>query len=559
MAEAAFEAPPDARALALANLQQIDRALQGGGVSLRHGWWIRQRSWTKRVRAWQFPPLHGGTLRWASGAVLVLVLLLSAVLTSRLLAQGSEQWTLGVSLSDQEFVGVRDEVRKRKNTLGVPIVVESIDRQSLVSNWEERVAAARQSKAQEVWNLVSVDNDKVGLLVQKGLVRELPQQLVKALPLDPLFQELLKKHRINGRYYAVPFHPNVKVLFVNQAMLDKAGKKLPTTKEELVQFVKALYTNRQGRMAIQAHPGKAAAVTVFEWVKSMDGDPLTLADDGARQAFKLLWKVAPFLASESDHLQFDTANQDLVTDKVAVVDNWTYGIKVVMRDYEKKNIEVTPGWVVPGLQKHILGGDVLVIPTNVPHPERAIKMIELLVAKETQRALAEQLFWAPVRQDVYAELSAQPETKKYFGVIQSALQRALKAEVLRPMTPSWPLIEDVLSDALQAVLQQGRKLGSEETSEKDIEDRIDALLSKYIKRLQDIPSEFKRCDVSTKPCKGVEESTAPSIQALARINGTEPEYLALVNGRGEGAPVSPKTMQFLLVPTSEAGSEGENR
>jgi ABC-type glycerol-3-phosphate transport system substrate-binding protein len=88
---------------------------------------------------------------------------------------------------------------------------------------------------------------------------------------------------------------------------------------------------------------------------------------------------------------------------VSVVDNWAYGIKVVMGDFEKKNIKVTPGWRG---SVRVLGGDVLAIPKNAPHPERAIKLIEQVVAKETQCALAEMLFWVPVREDVHTELSA---------------------------------------------------------------------------------------------------------------------------------------------------------
>jgi hypothetical protein len=301
-------------------------------------------------------------------------------------------------------------------------------------------------------------------------------------------------------------------------------------------------------VAIQAHPGKAAAVTVFEWVTAMEGEPLTLADAGTQQAFTYLWNLAPFLAPESSTIQFDTANNVLITDKVSMVDNWPFGIKVVMGDFKKAHIKVTPG-----VEKsaHVLGGDVLAIPRGAPHPEWAIPLIEQLVAKQTQRALAEKLFWPPVRADVYAELSAKPGMKEYFGVIQTALQTA----VMRPITPGWSLIEEVLSDALQEVLRQGRLAHGTPATTAD----IDALLRPYAARLRKIPREFTRCEVGAnkitgdEPCEGVQEQTTLAITDLAQVFKTTPAILAKVNGRGELDPVSPETMRTLLVPKPEPG------
>jgi len=226
---------------------------------------------------------------------------------------------------------------------------------------------------------------------------------------------------------------------------------------------------------------------------------------------------------------------------------------VVMRDFEKKNITVTSG-----LQKSVLGGDVLVIPTNAPHPERAIKLIELLVDTETQLALAKKLFWAPVHGDVYTALSEQPEMKEYFGVIHTALQSTLDTGVLRPMTPIWGLIAEVLSDALQDVLAQGRKKNAPATTKE-----IDDLLEKYVDRLQKIPTDVTTCIVvanqttDTKDCTEVQYIVAgltkPSIEALALSLATKPKYLAMLNDRGVGDPVSPKTMQILLIPKLKAG------
>ena len=178
-------------------------------------------------------------------------------------------------------------------------------------------------------------------------------------------------------------------------------------------------------------------------------------------------------------------------------------------------------------------------PRGPPHPDLAIKLVEGLVAKETQRALAENLFWAPVREDVYAELSGQEGRKEYFEVIREALRTA----VMRPITPSWGMVEEVLSDALQEVLRKGRE---QKTSAPD----IDALFRPYAARLREIPREYTPCVLVAKKTAGdrsceVEEK---SFKDLAHDFKTTPALLAIVNGRGGLDPVSPKNMQILLVP-----------
>jgi ABC-type glycerol-3-phosphate transport system substrate-binding protein len=287
----------------------------------------------------------------------------------------------------------------------------------------------------------------------------------------------------------------------------------------------------------------------------MGGDPLNLrgpeAREAFREAFKRLWKLAPYLEPESKNIQFDTANNFLIANKVSMVDNWTYGIKVVMGVHQKQNIKVTRG--LPG-SFHVLGGDVLAIPTGISKErvERAIKLIEQLVAKETQRALAEKLFWAPVREDVYAELYAQKGmTEEYFRVIREVLRDA----AIRPITPYWDIVQEVLSEALREVLKQAPARKDLET-DAQIDAHIDSLLKPYIKKLQDIPLEIESCVVVERAttigdeCQ-VEVKTDISYRDLASKLNKDAATLAMVNGRGELDIVSPKKTQIILVPNKK--------
>jgi ABC-type glycerol-3-phosphate transport system substrate-binding protein len=468
---------------------------------------------------------------------------------------------VGVSL--EEWLGLKDMREEWENRAGVTIDLQPIDPDKVAANLD----CMATTKA--ILDLIAVDNDAVGILVAKGYLQELSPYLRDvALPRDPLFQDLQQKHRIDGRDYVVAFHPNVKLVYYNQDILNKAKKQPPSTWEELYEIARDLDNlaskdpNSWGRVAIQAYDGKPAAVTVFEWVKTMKGDPLTLKGPETREAFKRLWRLAPYPARESLKIQFDSANSVLITDRVAVVDNWTYGIKVVIEDFKKNSIKVSPG--LPG-SVHVLGGDVLAIPTGVPkeRAELAIKLIGQLTAKETQRALAEKLFWAPVREDVYKDLSVQEGRREYFQVILDVLRDAK----IRLITPNWGWVQTVLSSALGAVLEKGRKQKPPE-DEAEFNAAIDDLLRPYIKALEAIPPEYTPCDlvakktVDDKPCVPevaresfdrllINPQKPPDIGEVASALDTKSGILAAVNGRGELSPLSPKTMPILLVPNKK--------
>jgi hypothetical protein len=109
--------------------------------------------------------------------------------------------------------------------------------------------------------------------------------------------------------------------------------------------------------------------------------------------------------------------------------------------------------------------------------------------------------------------------------------------VLRPTTPEWLLVEDVLSEALGDVLEQG---SAEDAPDPDQNPTvIDDLLRRYIERLEKISS------LAFEACK-VEVSTEKSVEDLAEKLKIDAGDLAKVNSRDKSDSVRPQTI--LLVP-----------
>jgi hypothetical protein len=121
------------------------------------------------------------------------------------------------------------------------------------------------------------------------------------------------------------------------------------------------------------------------------------------------------------------------------------------------------------------------------------------------------------------------------------------------MTSKWVLVQDILSEALQEVLQKGRSKGPATPAD------IHALLDKYSARLQATP-KIVACSVvaqltpaGNKSCQ-VPVATAKSYQDLGPTfdtKDTEGAILAKLNGQSPSNAVSVKKTRVLLVPRTE--------
>jgi len=331
-----------------------------------------------------------------------------------------------VALADEEMMVMRDILDELEPELGTEIFLMGVESSRYIARLDRMVASGNVK-----WDLIALDNNMTAILAVKGLVEDLsnyddynelvPQSLL------PSVRPLLE---CEGKFYFAPFRPNVKIAFYNEKKFEQYGLRPPMTWEELLEVAQVFY-EKEGvvRVAIQGYPGPATAVTVFEFIMAAGGDPMSLDDSGSRAAFAFLQKLEPYLAPEYVETRFDTANGLLIDEEVYLVCNWTYGIKIVVEDAGKNEIKAYRGWRGPQGEVHVLGGDVLAVPKGAPNANKAVKLIELLLEKDTQKEMLSRLRWLPVRFDAYEGVS--PELAPYFKAVNEALSFA----VLRPTTP----------------------------------------------------------------------------------------------------------------------------
>ncbi len=373
-------------------------------------------------------------------------------------AAPSERIVFVVSLDDTEMLAFREILDDLEPKLGAQIFLMNVDSSRYVARLDDMVAGDMK------WDLIAADNNMLGLLAAKELVQELPVDARLALYPQGLMISLMPLRTFDEKFYFVPFRPNVKIAFYNDEKLAEEALEPPKSWDELLEVAKG-----GGRVAIQGHTGPAAAVTLFEFVTAAGGDPLTLDDDGSREAVAFLQEIAPYLAPQYLTTQFDTANELLIDDQVYLVDNWTFGIQAAVVSPEKWEIKAYSGWSGPEGEVHVLGGDVLAVPKGAPNTDLAIRLMELLVSKDTQQSMRDKLSWMPVRVDAYE--GVDPKLAPYFDAVRDAFVGAK----IRPTVPQWTLAEDILDRAFQELVVEGEDI---------------ARLESYARELRDIPGEY---------------------------------------------------------------------
>jgi trehalose transport system substrate-binding protein len=301
-------------------------------------------------------------------------------------------------------------------------------------------------------HLFAQDNLNLRILVDEGRVQDLgdfqiPSEVVPAMIPEP----------IDGTQYFLPFRPNVRVAYVNTEKFATAEASAPTTVEEFQATAEQLKSAADGeaKVTLSLEPTSgAAAVTISEWIVSFGGDPLVLNDEGSVAAFEFLqgmWQDE-LLARESLQAKFDTEVDYLRGETAWLAQNWPFTSGTFSTEGILEVFDVYEGWSGPEREAHVIGGDVLGIPTGVEGDQKtaALALAEFLMSKEAQETLAAQNAWPSVRSDAYAQVPE--DLQETFNAIQGALEGGW----YRPAVPYWSAVDEAINAAIQQVMIDGK-------------------------------------------------------------------------------------------------------
>lgn len=301
-------------------------------------------------------------------------------------------------------------------------------------------------------HLFAQDNLALTQLVDAGLVQDLSGV---AIP-DKVITSMVPP-KFGGRSYFLPFRPNVRITYLDESRLRSAGARPPRTTADLLAVARKLKAaSGQAAVTLSLAEGDPAAVTISELIVSYGGDPLVLNDAGSQEAFSFLeqmWSEG-LIARESLFARYDTEVEYLRTGTSWLAQNWSFTSAVLAKEGLLRKFTVSAGWKGPARAAHVIGGDVLGIPTGVKGKQRAaaLALARYLMSKEAQEFLVRENAWASIRTDAYSTVPR--EQRETFDAIQEALEGGW----FRPSVPYWPEVTVRMNEAVDRILLQQQEV-----------------------------------------------------------------------------------------------------
>jgi trehalose transport system substrate-binding protein len=350
--------------------------------------------------------------------------------------RGKNELRVAVTLAPAERQLFEEQVLPDfKQRTGLDVTFVQMEPDTLMDVLENETASP--------FDLLAVDNNQVGQLADKDLVRDLSDE-VSSIPPETI-PSMRALTRVDDRTLFFPFRPNVMITYYDQAQLQRLGVSSPENWQQLLDVATEL--DRHGQhLELQGAPGSPSATQLDEFLLQAGGDPLALDSPQSLQALTFLAQLAPHLGDHTAKAKFDTVNDDLASGDAAVAPNWTFGVSELVVKQGRRDIAAYPGWAGPAGPAHVLGGDVLAIPKVAERRKPALKLAEYLMSQPVQATLATQLFWPSMRTDAYRDV--QPELRPYWDAINDAMANATP----RPAIACWHDVEQVLSKAWDSIV-----------------------------------------------------------------------------------------------------------
>jgi len=377
----------------------------------------------------------------------IIFLLISLIFLTSCSAPKESTLKVSMSLSDEEWRVVKEEIipkfEHRNHCRIETLQIEAGDLPQILKS---------QSMAGKMEiDVFAQDNMQLSILVEEDLVENLSGY--RGMIPKETEQSLISAGEFNRKLYFLPFRPNVQIVYYNEDAFKKYALNVPRNWDELIR-VAAVFKQREGvgRILFKAWGNGPTVTQLYEFIVSAGGDPFTFNDPGCLRTFDFLKKLWPYVSPDSTKAKWNTSNDYIARESVYLMQNWPFGINVIIEDYKKTNIKTYHGFAGPKGEAHVIGGDVLGIPKGSKNKALALKFIEYLQSREAQKILLEKLSWPSIRTDVYSTVSGW--RAPYFR----AVKEAMRYGVFRKNVTYWADFERYMNEAFTRIVIKGEPL-----------------------------------------------------------------------------------------------------
>jgi multiple sugar transport system substrate-binding protein len=278
---------------------------------------------------------------------------------------------------------------------------------------------------------------------------------------EEFFPGPIEAATFNGRLYAVPWYVDAGVLYYRRDLLDRHGLEPPRTWLELAQAAKLILdAERDSRLAGFVWQGKqyeGLMCVTLEVLRSNGTDLWSGDRDRAESGLRFLREtisthgITPLSTSMADE---ESTRWMFGEGHAVFMRNWPYAWSLLQQEGSpvRGKVGVVSLPAFSGFASApVLGGWMLAIPNSSTHQEMVGELITFLTSPETQRKVAVELGYNPVRRALYADeslLEVRPLLKDLHPILLEARPR--------PVTPYYLLISQAVQPEISAVVV-GRK------------------------------------------------------------------------------------------------------
>ena len=278
---------------------------------------------------------------------------------------------------------------------------------------------------------------------------------------EEFFPGPIEAATFNGRLYAVPWYVDAGVLYYRRDLLDRHGLEPPRTWPELAQTAKLILdAERDSRLAGFVWQGKqyeGLMCVTLEVLRSNGTDLWSGDRDRAESGLRFLREtisthgITPLSTNMADE---ESTRWMFGEGHALFMRNWPYAWSLLQQEGSpvRGKVGVVSLPAFSGFASApVLGGWMLAIPRSSTHQEIVGKLITFLTSPETQRKVAVELGYNPVRRALYADeslLEVRPLLKDLHPILLEARPR--------PVTPYYLLISQAVQPEVSAVVV-GRK------------------------------------------------------------------------------------------------------
>jgi multiple sugar transport system substrate-binding protein len=280
---------------------------------------------------------------------------------------------------------------------------------------------------------------------------------------DQYYPGVIEALTYQGKLAAIPWYVDGGMLYYRKDLLEKYGRPVPKTWEELVETAKLIKEKEQNpKLEGFLWQGKQAEVLVCDFVEFLTSAGGAIVDENEKSVINSpeTIKALSFMKSTLDNgispkslLSYDEEpSRTVFTDGNAIfLRNWSY-VWDASQDPANSKVAGKVG-VAPlpsfegGKSASTMGGYQFMVAKNAKNKEAAIKFAQFLSSRESQLYYAKKVAFSPTRPAVLEDEELRKESP-----FLTELADVFNGTVARPVTPKYPQISLKLQATVSAAL-----------------------------------------------------------------------------------------------------------